>query len=271
MLDPIATYEGGDLLKDGWQIFPLDPNIEAWRTAAARLAPDILANDALRQEWLQCQGTWFVGVDVLPNDAQGRLPDGPMLTGNAIAALQTLYGTLPPLHKAQLSTTFPGYPKPRDGDTEQGFAYRKNRFAAHIDGLLPIGPDKRRHLLEPHLFILGITLDEGSKDTAPLVVWEGSHEIIRNAFRPLLMSGTQTADNAVDLTPAYYEARKTIFETCQSRALLPKPGQAVVLHRLCLHGIGPWPSRITSEISQRSIAYFRPCLKPNSKQWINLP
>ena len=56
---------------------------------------------------------------------------------------------LKPYHKAQLSVIFPGYPKPRTGDSEAAFEYRRKRDAAHVDGLLPIGVEKT-YLVEPH-------------------------------------------------------------------------------------------------------------------------
>ena len=56
---------------------------------------------------------------------------------------------LKPYHKAQLSVIFPGYPKPRIGDSEAAFEYRRKRDAAHVDGLLPIGEEKDDILSSP--------------------------------------------------------------------------------------------------------------------------
>ncbi len=44
----------------------------------------------------------------------------------------------------------------------------------------------------------------------------------------------------VDITDAYTAARKRVFETCPRVALPGRPGQAVLLHRLSLHGVAPW-------------------------------
>ncbi len=58
--------------------------------------------------------------------------------------------------------------------TKPAFRFRLNRDAAHLDGLLPIGPDKRRMVKEPHAWILGLPLNACGAGASPLVVWEGS-------------------------------------------------------------------------------------------------
>jgi hypothetical protein len=85
-----------------------------------------------------------------------------------------------PLHPAQLSVIRPGYPQPSPEETPAAFAYRRDRDAAHLDGLLPIGPEKRRMVKEPHGWILGLPLNETT--ASPLTIWEGSHEVIRAAL-----------------------------------------------------------------------------------------
>jgi hypothetical protein len=87
-----------------------------------------------------------------------------------------------PLHPAQVSVTYPGYPRQDPGESDAAHRFRRDRDAAHLDGLLPVGPEKRRFLRETHAFILGIAVTEASEGAAPLVVWEGSHRMIRDVF-----------------------------------------------------------------------------------------
>jgi hypothetical protein len=56
------------------------------------------------------------------------------------------------------------------------------RSSAHVDGLHAERPEKRRRLRELHDFILGIPLDDVDEGAAPFAIWEGSHEIMREAF-----------------------------------------------------------------------------------------
>ena len=113
--------------------------------------------DPAHAQWLDCEGTWFIGVDALDNGPGGEIGGVPF-AGPAVDAL----GALPPLHRAQLSVVFPGYPRPRAGESAAGFAYRRDRAAAHVDGITLEGPEKRRMVTEPHGFILGIGLTVGS-------------------------------------------------------------------------------------------------------------
>ena len=73
------------LAQKGWARFGPDPDLRAW--AACALGP---ARAALRDpdlaHWHVCGGTWFVGVNALANDPEGRLPGGPPLSGAAIDA-----------------------------------------------------------------------------------------------------------------------------------------------------------------------------------------
>ena len=81
----------------GWTRFAPDPRIRAWAEAAHRAALAVVADPQMRAEWLQCEGTWFVGVDALPTAPDGSI-DGTPLRGAVIDAL----APLPSLHPAQL-------------------------------------------------------------------------------------------------------------------------------------------------------------------------
>lgn len=248
----------GDPDRRGWARFPADPATLAWARAAAEAGAQALEDPALAH-WYDCENTWFVGVDALPNRADGSV-GGVALQGPAIDALSPL----PPLHRAQLSVIFPGYPRPRQGETEAAFRYRLNRDAAHVDGLLAEGEGRRRHLREPHAWILGLPLSHSAPGAAPLVVWEGSHRIMARAFARAFAGHDPEDWGRIDVTDIYHEARREVFQTCPRVTLHARPGEAYVLHRLALHGVAPWTA---PDGPPRMIAYFRPLLD-DPKDWL---
>ena len=252
----------------GWVRFPWHPATAAW-AESARVVGKAAVHDPRHAEWLQCAGTWFIGVDALDNDAQGRLPDGPPLAGPALEFITDQWGDLPELHKAQLSVMFPGYPQPRDGESEAAFRYRRNRDAAHVDGvkMMP-GQGRRRSVDEPHAWVLGVPLNVASADAAPLVIWEGSHHIMRRAFAEALRGHAPDSWGTLDITDAYTQARAEAFETCQRVTVHAAPGESYLMHRLPLHGVSPWAEGATApEGEGRMIAYFRPEVA-NLADWI---
>ena len=58
----------------GWRRIGPDPAIAAWAAAARPVAEAAVA--ASPEPW-RCGGTWFVGVDALPNGPDGRMGDAP--------------------------------------------------------------------------------------------------------------------------------------------------------------------------------------------------
>lgn len=228
-----------------------DPRIAAWAAAALPLA-----QAALQGQDRRAGGTWTVGLDLLPNDAAGTVAGVP-LPWDAL-------GLAPePLHRAQLSTVHPGYPRPDAHEPASANAYRLTRDAAHLDGLLPIGPEKRRMIREPHAWILGLPLTDSP--AAPLVVWPGSAAILRAALLAALTVHSPEAWADIDVTDAYQRARKQVFASCPRVELPVQRGQATLLHRLTLHGVAPWGD--SPQTYPRIIAYFRPQLE-TVRDWL---
>jgi hypothetical protein len=242
----------------GWHRLGPSAGIKAWADAALPLAQAALAgtNDPLR-----CGGTWAVGLDLLPNDATGRV-------GGVDLPWADLGLVCEPLHRAQLSTIHPNYPQPSIEESATAYAFRLNRDAAHLDGLLPIGADRHRMVKEPHAWILGLPLNVS--DASPLVVWQGSHLILQEALREAFAPYPPATWGDVDVTQAYTAARRRIFETCPRIALPVRPGEATLLHRLTLHGVAPWAAGATAPPEGRIIAYFRP-LMGSVQDWLLLP
>ena len=174
---PDATRLAALLARRGWVALPHDPKIAAWAAAAHAAACVVTADPAQQQRWLHHGATWFVGVDALPNGPDGGI-GGVALAGDW-RGLVRMPGQL---HPAQVSVIHPGYPGRDPADTDAAHRFRRDRDAAHLDGLLAEGADKRRHLREPHAFVLGLALTATSAGASPLVVWEASPAIIRAAF-----------------------------------------------------------------------------------------
>ena len=89
----------------GYIEFGYDEQIAKWAECAKKKSSGILADPAHLQKWLQCEGTWFVGVDVLPNNSSGDFTNAklPHVFRSFMDKIN-----LKPYHKAQLSVIFPG-------------------------------------------------------------------------------------------------------------------------------------------------------------------
>ena len=59
--------------EDGWCVFDRDPRLMRWVDATLPVAREVVAAPE-NQEWLRCGDTWFAGVNVLTNDANGKVP-----------------------------------------------------------------------------------------------------------------------------------------------------------------------------------------------------
>ncbi|MCV2894000.1 hypothetical protein [Lentibacter sp. XHP0401] len=247
-------------LDKGWFEFPYDARLARWVREGLQSAWS--AVDAPENaHWHQCEGTWFVGVNALPNDAAGAVAGGGPLAGAAYEFAMSLFGALP-LHAAQLSVVYAGYPKPRAGESAAAGRYRLKRDAAHLDGLKLEGETRERRMGEYHAWVLGIPLTESAQ--SPMVVWEGSHLRIAAMLKRELEDVPPARWHEVDLMAAYTETRAEIFEECQRVEVRAKVGEAYILHRFALHGVAPWRG---AEESPRMIAYFRPELA-DRERWL---
>lgn len=258
-----------DLIRLGWQRFGHEDAVAAW-AEVARAVAGVRVRAPEERQWLRCGGTWFVGVDTLPNDSLGRVGGSEPLTGAAIDLATALYGALP-LHRAQVSVIYPGYPKPWDGESDAAFGFRLRRDAAHVDGLLPVGDARRRHLIERHAYILGVPLTECDPGASPVTVWEGSHRIVHHAFARVLKGTPQDRWPGLDLTDIYHTARRQVFESCTRRLLPARPGETYLVHRLALHGVAPWETGAQAPEEGRMIAYFRPEWTVPGDEWLTSP
>ena len=251
----------------GWHVFPNEPAVEDWAAVALEDARRALSDPSL-DHWYQCERTWFVGLDALSNDGNGRIDGGAALSGAAVDFINEYLGGWPELHRAQVSGVFPGYPRPRDGESDSAFRYRRNRDAAHVDGVIGLGQPKRRFVQEPHQFILGIPLTTASVGAAPLVVWEGSHLIMQRAFTAAFEGVPDQAMTRLDVTEVYQAARREVFETCARVPLPCRPGTSILVHRMTLHGVAAWERDARSAPDGRLITYFRPPMSGGVRAWI---
>lgn len=232
----------------GYQRLGFNPAVAQWAQAAHSAVQSI--DRSLRRHG----GTWFVGVDVLPNDADGAVGGVPM----PFAAMAPVW------HAAQVSIVYPGYPGQDADDTDAAHRFRLNRDAAHMDGLLPEGPDKRRHLREPHGFILGMALNAAT--ASPLVVWQNSHLVMQAAFAKAYAGVSPRHVGDIDVTDIYQAARREVFASCARVEVPTAVGEAVILLRHLVHGVAPWAGDAPPE--GRMIAYFRPQIDP--ADWIKI-
>lgn len=261
----------------GWVRFPHDPAVADWVAAVRPVAEDCLADHAHRARWLRCGGTWFAGVNVLPNNAAGAVPGRGVrpLAGAPVAFVTEVLGFAGfDWDRGQVSVCFPGYPRPWEDEDEAAFRFRRDRDAAHVDGLMRVD-GRRRRIGEPHGFILGLPVDDVGPEAAPLVVWEGSHEIMRAAFRDRLAGLPADRLAGEDITDAYVAARRAAFERCPRVPVHARPGEAYIVHRLALHGVAPWPVDLAAGpgAERRMVVYLRPDPFPGAPVtwWLERP
>ena len=255
---------------DGWCRFEFDNELKTW-VDTALAAARATRSDPAQAKWLRYQDTWFAGVNALPNDSSGAVAGSGALRGVAVDFIASELGLSGfAWDAAQVSICYPGYPRPMEGESEGRARYRRERDAAHVDGLLPEGPERRRHLREHHGFILGIPMVDFDRRASPFVVWRGSHEIMRDYFRERFEGLPPEAWGDEDITEVYHAARGRVFDSCERIEVHARPGEAFLAHRLVLHGTAPWRVGAEAGADGRMICYFRP--DPfGPHEWLNHP
>jgi hypothetical protein len=254
----------------GWCQFAGDPRLSAWVDAALPAARASLCDPA-QARWLRYQGTWFAGVNALPNDARGNVAASGPLQGEAVDFIDSELGLRDfAWDQAQVSVCYPGYPQPMTGESPGRTRYRRERDAAHVDGLLPEGPARRRHLREHHGFILGIPMVEYDANASPFVLWAGSHEIVRDVFAQRFEGIAVELWGEEDVTEVYHALREQVFTSCERVEIHARPGAAFLVHRLAVHGMAPWRPDAQAGALGRMICYFRP--DPfGPREWLHNP
>jgi len=234
----------------GYRLFAPEAAVETWACAARAATLRQLQDPDVHAAQLRHGKTWFVGVDALPNAVDGSVAGAPLA-----GAWQDSVPAPKLWHAGQVSVLYPGYPRRDADETAANHRYRITRSAAHVDGLLPVG-------------------------LAPLVVWPGSHEVMKAAFVQAIGQGA-LADT--DITDVYTQARRRVFDTIAPVAVQMKPGQAVVLHRHLLHGVAPWDADAAPQdvalpdlpapdpATGRMVAYFRPQYTDDPDLWLTAP
>lgn len=259
-----------EFFHQGWCRFPQDPALAAWvRNTLSAARKTVTAPE--NAQWHRCGGTWFAGVNVLPNNKHGAVEDGPPIGGQAVDFIRDNLdlGVFEWDH-AQVSVCYPGYPKPMAEESKTAFGYRLNRDAAHVDGFAREGPERRRFLREHHSFLLGIPMVETCGTASPLVVWDGSHEIVRTTFQKIYEDLPPERWADIDVTERYHEVRRKIFATCRRVMVSARPGEAYLVHRLALHGMAPWDEAASAGQDGRMVVYFRPATG-GPHEWLHWP
>ncbi len=250
----------------GWVTSDNIDGLHSWLDALDHHAERAL-RDPANAKWLRAGGTWYAGVNLLNNDPSGACPGGPPLPTSILQWVSDHTGHHTDHWDAgQLSVVYPGYPRPDPGESEASYRYRLQRDAAHVDGLHPVGPERRRHANEYHAFVLGLPWANAPDGGSPLAVWEGSHHIIKAALQTTLAGVPPARWHDVDLTEPYHRARKTVFAECRRVEVSTDRGGAYLVHRLAVHGIAPWRAGGNPEL-RRAVCYFRPAL-PNPAHWL---
>jgi hypothetical protein len=111
---------------------------------------------------------------------------------------------------------------------------------------------------------------ECSADASPFVVWEGSHERVRAALSERFGDRPPDRWGGEDVTEAYHKVRQTVFETCKRVEIALRPGEALIAHRLILHGVAPWAESETAGEDGRMICYFR-SIVGDALHWLTAP
>jgi hypothetical protein len=246
----------------GWTIVPYDHALRKWAKSVQPVAENLIRDSELSERWLRCDGTWFAGVNVLPNDKRGAIEahDVPPLPQTEFCDILSSFLGIGDISWdfGQVSACYPGYPRISADETIASFNFRKNRDNAHVDGLLKDEKTGARYPGEFHAFVVGIPLDTYPQGSSPMVVWDGSHRIIQKYMQDTLAEIPMKDWSEIDITQGYQQKRKECFEQLPRTEISVPQGSAYILHHMALHGIAPWVA--PEGAPPRIIVYFRPDL-----------
>ena len=267
--ESLEDHLSHDYSAKGWVALPFSKGLFTWANTVKKSVNQKLGSMTEAEKDLRCGGTWFPGVNFLDNDPNGNV-DGSTFPSDRTELLKRLEPSFSGFYdRAQISICYPSYPKKMADETISAFNYRTNRFAAHLDGLLPIGQSRRRFLIEHHAFIYGIPVNPSGEDSSPCVVWEGSHKLVQSEFKSFLISKNINSLEGQDVTEFYTSLRKKIFSSCKIKPVWVPLGHSYLIHRLTLHGILAWKGSGENTNMNRTIAYFRPHLIGGHETWLN--
>ena len=258
----------------GWCFLDNDDQHHRWIEAAKANILYKFGKRKYTKRDFRSGNTWFIGTNFLDNGSDGNI-NGVSMSSGLWSQISGKFGQgVEYWDPGQVSIFWQGYPKNDSRETEKAFKYRLNKYASHVDGLLPIGPKKRRFAKEYHAFILGLPVINSMAGSAPLVVWEGSHIIFRDLFRRLYNRVSETELRNLDITEMYQKCRTKVFSTCPIRKIFSDHNQPYVLDRHLLHGVVQWKTNKMHSskkcpndgiqfdpLSGRIVIYFRPSYK----------
>ncbi len=140
---PRARFGHRDAMfsRRGWAVFPRGSGAcgTGLRHATRRRRPPCRIPDRRIGCGVGARGS--PGSTCLPNDAAGAVAGSGPLGGTAVRFIEAQLGlTEIAWDRAQVSVVYPGYPRRGEGETDAAFRVRRDRDAAHVDGLLPMGP-----------------------------------------------------------------------------------------------------------------------------------
>ncbi|MDG2355629.1 MAG: hypothetical protein P8L82_06390 [Paracoccaceae bacterium] len=269
-----------NFVENGWCF--LDNHIEncRWIKAAKANIRNKFRQKEYRDSDFRSGATWFAGINFLDNGIGGDV-DGISFSSVLWSQISGNFGVnIKYWDAAQVSICWQGYPGKDPSESEKSFKYRLKKYSSHVDGLIPIGPSKRRFAKEFHAFILGIPITNNRVDSAPLMIWEGSHKIFRNMFSKAFAGLSENEVSNLDVTEIYQKYRRKVFTTCPVKKVFSHNNQPYILDRHLLHGMGPWSAAIDDSLLQhrnnlfrinpmsgRIVIYFRPAYK-NPLDWI---
>ena len=93
---------------------------------------------------------------------------------------------------------------------------------------------------------------------------------MRASFRRSFAGLAPTDWGDVDVTDAYQAARQRAFAESPRVEIHVRPGETFLVHRLLLHGTGPWQDQAGAGPDGRMICFFRPAiLAPGD--WLERP